>query len=164
MSVKKKDRHQAASEPLEFSRQLTHQALILTHAREFDETGKQIRKPGILAEGQPFFAFGKDCLDLSKRIHAKCYEALSIKLRNQETLEQRTKLHDQAVEYCKSILRLMDLCIYEYGENNKKKKKSFTYFSKLAYNTMKSIQDRINRDKLICEHEYHITIHHRRGR
>ena len=113
MSVRKKDRHQANDEPLEFSRRLTHQALILTHAREFNEKGEQIRRPGILAEGQPFFAFGKDCLDLSKRIHAKCYEALSIKLKDEESLKQRTELHKQAVEYCKSILRLMDLCIYE---------------------------------------------------
>ena len=164
MSVKKKDRHQACSEPLDFARRLTHQALILTHTREFDEFGKQIRKPGILAEGQPFFAFGRDCLDLSKRIHAKCYEALSIKLKDSNTLEQRTDLHKQAVEYCKSILRLMDLCIYEYGETNKKKRSSFTYFSKLAYDTMKSIQDRINRDKLIFEHNYYPSIHHRRGR
>lgn len=164
MSVRKKDRHQANDEPLEFSRRLTHQALILTHAREFNEKGEQIRRPGILAEGQPFFAFGKDCLDLSKRIHAKCYEALSIKLKDEESLKQRTELHKQAVEYCKSILRLMDLCIYEYGESNKKKRRSFIYFSTLTYNTMKSIQDRMNRDKLIYEHNYHPVRHYRRGR
>ena len=51
MSVKKKDRHVSQSEALQISRALVHQVLTLTHPREYDDTGKLVRRPGILAEG-----------------------------------------------------------------------------------------------------------------
>lgn len=154
MSVKKKDRHISMNEPLGKSRTLVHQILMITHPREFDKQGKQIRKPGLLGEGQPLQAFGLDILACGKRIHAACYQAGEIYLRDQKTLEERTRYHKQAIEHCDSILRQIDLCIFNYADKSKKKRKSFLYLAKLTLDTKHSLQDRMNRDQLIYNHKY----------
>jgi hypothetical protein len=44
-----------------------------------------------LGEGQPLMAFGYDLLRCGKSIHAACYTAVSIKLKDIETLNKRKK-------------------------------------------------------------------------
>ena len=80
MSVKTKDRHKSKRECLQKSRELVNYILVLTRPREFDESGKQVRKPGLLGEGQPFQAFGLDIIKCGKSIHAACYQASEIYL------------------------------------------------------------------------------------
>ncbi len=164
MSVKKKDRHVSRREALGKSRELVNQILIITRPREFDKDGKQIHKPGLLGEGQPLQAFGYDLLKCGKGIHAACYQASEIYLKDKESLEARNKYHRQAIEYCDSIFRQIDLCIYQYAKNNKSKRRSFEYLARLTKNTKESIQDRVNRDKLIFQHKYTPQQSFRRGR
>ena len=109
MSVKKKDRHVSKRECLGKSRELMNYILVLTRPREFDKDGKQIQKPGLLGEGQPLQAFGYDILTCGKRIHAACYDACEIYLKDEESLEARTKLHKQAIKYCDSLFRIIIL-------------------------------------------------------
>lgn len=80
MSVKTKDRHKSKRECLQKSRELVNYILVLTRPREFDEFGKQVKKPGLLGEGQPFQAFGLDIIKCGKGIHAACYQASEIYL------------------------------------------------------------------------------------
>lgn len=164
MSVKTKDRHVSKQECLGLSRVLVQQILIITHPREFDQNGKQIRKPGLLGEGQPLQAFGIDLLRCGKAIHAYCYQACEIYLKDKETLDKRTVLHRQAIEQCDSILRQLDLCIFEYASKSKKKRKSFEHIARLTRNVKRSIQDRLNRDNLIYHHNYVGPKRYRRGR
>lgn len=164
MSVKKKDRHVSKRESLEKSRELMNYILILTRPREFDQDGKQIHKPGLLGEGQPLQAFGYDILKCGKAIHAACYQASEIYLNSSETLKMRNNYHKQALEYCDSIFRQLDLCIYQYARNNKKKRNSFEHCARLVKAVKESIYDRINRDKLIYEHKYQPHKMLRRGR
>ena len=132
LSVKKKDRHQAKNECLGKSRVLTHQALIITRPPKYDrKTGKVIQKAGLLGEGQPLQAFGLDILRSAKAVHAYCYDASKINLKNEETLNERTMMHRKAIEHCRSILRQIDLCIFEYARDSKKKRKSFNYLAPL---------------------------------
>lgn len=164
MPVKVKDRHVSKQECLGLSRKLISQILILTRPREFNQDGKQIQKPGVLGEGQPLQAFGLDILRCGKAIHANCYQACEIYLKNEETLNKRTMYHKEAIKYCDSILRQLDLCIFEYGKNSKKKRKSFEYVARLTYNMKHSLQDRLNRDNLIYQHQYISDHRYRRGR
>ena len=154
MSVKTKDRHKSKRECLQKSRELMNYILILTRPREFNQDGKQIQKPGLLGEGQPLQAFGYDLLKCGKRIHAECYQACEIYLNSQETLKQREEYHKRAVALCDSIFRQIDLCIYQYAQNSKKKRNSFEHLARLTKATKESLQDRMNRDKLILEHVY----------
>lgn len=164
MSVKKKDRHVSKSEALGKSRELMNYILILTRPREFDKDGKQIQKPGLLGEGQPLQAFGYDIIRCGKAIHAACYSANEIYLKDEETLKTRNDYHKNAEKYCDSIFRQVDLCIYEYARNNKKKRRSFEHLARLTRDVKISLQDRINRDKLIFEHKYVAQKSFRRGR
>lgn len=164
MSVKVKDRHVSKRECLYKSRVLMEYILVLTRPREFDKDGKQKTKPGILGEGQPLLAFGSDILKCGKAIHAACYQACEIYLHDAETLKQRNKHHNQAIEYCDSLFRQIDLCIFQYARKNKKKRKSFEHLSRLVKSLKESLQDRLNRDKLIFEHNYTPDISFRRGR
>lgn len=164
MSVKVKDRHVSHNACLEDARKLVEQILVLTRPREFDKDGKQRTKPGLLGEGQPLQAFGLDILKCGKCIHAACYEASKVYLKNEETLEKRRKFYKQAIEYCNSILRQLDLCIFTYARNSKHKRRSFEYICRLTYALKISIQDRMNRDKLIYEHNYSTSPSVRRGR
>lgn len=154
MSVKKKDRHISMNEPLGKARTLMNQILLLTHPREFDSQGKQIRKPGLLGEGQAFQAFGLDILNCGKRLHAVCYQAGTINLRDKESFETRTKYHKDAIAYCDSIFRLLDICTFQYANKSQKKKKTFFCVAKLTKEVKSSIQERMNRDKLIYEDKY----------
>lgn len=162
MSVKKKDRHISKNDCLMQARELIKYLLILIRPREFDKDGKQIQKPGILGEGQPLQAFGIDLFTCGKRIHGACYQASRIYLKNEDTLKQRVEFYQQALEYCNAILRLLDLCIYTYGANSKKKRKSFEHCTRLTVAAKRSIQERINRDKLIYQHCYTAGPHYRR--
>lgn len=164
MSVKKKDRHISKGEALGKARELVSYTLILTRPRQFDENGKQIQKPGILGEGQPLQVFGIDIVTCAKRIHAACYEAYQINLKNEQTLIARNEYHLKAIEYCKSILRMIDFCINQYAKNNKKKRNSFEHLAHLTKIQIDCLQDRINRDKLIFEHNYKAPKIIRRGR
>lgn len=154
MSVKKKDRHISMNEPLGKSRTLMNQILLITHPREFDSNGHQLRKPGLLGDGQAFQCFGLDILNCGKRIHAACYQAGEIYLKDKASFDTRTKYHNDALEYCNSILRMLDLCIFQYAGQSKKKRQSFFYVGKLTRDVKHSIQDRMNRDKLIYEDKY----------
>ena len=164
MSVKKKDRHVSKRECLGKSRELMNYILVLTRPREFDKDGKQIQKPGLLGEGQPLQAFGYDILTCGKRIHAASYDACEIYLKDEESLEARTKLHKQAIKYCDSLFRIIDLCIFQYAKNNKKKRRSFECLARLVKAQKESLQDRLNRDKLIYEQKYEYPRLRRRGR
>ena len=164
MSVKKKNRHVSKSECLGKSRELIHYILILTRPRQFNEDGQQIQKPGLLGEGQPLQAFGYDMLTCGKRIHAACYDACRIYLKDAETLRARTELHQRAIDYCKSIMRMIDLCIFQYARNDKKKLRSFEHLARLVKLQLDSLYDRINRDKLIFEDKYKTPRRLHRGR
>lgn len=154
MSVRKKDRHVSSKESLEKSRALVNYILTLTRPRKFDSRGKQIQKPGILGEGQPYTAFGLDILNCGKKIHAACYQGVRIHLKDIDTLTQRRKYLKKGVEYCDTILRLTDLCIYQYALNSNKKMRSFNHLAELTRDVKTSLQDRINRDNLIYEQFY----------
>lgn len=154
MSVKKKDRHYANNDPLNHARKLMDYILILTRPRQFDENGEKIKKAGWLGEGQPLQAFGIDFLSLSKKIHAKCYNACHTTLKNKETLDYRTEQLRKALEYCDSIYRQLDYCIFHYGSNNKKKYRSFTHCARLVKELKDAIYTRLNKDKLIYEQKY----------
>ena len=65
-----------------------------------------------LGEGQPLQAFGYDIIKCGKGLHACCYEACKINLKDKETLAKRNDYHNKALEYCDSIFRQIDLCIY----------------------------------------------------
>lgn len=165
MSVRKKDRHVSKREALGKSRELMNYILILTRPREFDKDGQQIQRPGLLGEGQPFQAFGLDIIKCGKGIHAACYQASLINLKeDKSSLDSRNKYHKLAIEYCDSIFRQIDLCIYQYAKNNKKKRNSFEHLARLTKATKESIQDRINRDQLMYEHKYKAIKSYRRGR
>lgn len=164
MSVKKKDRHVSKRECLGKSRELMHYILTITRPREFDQDGKQVHKPGLLGEGQPLQAFGYDILTCGKRIHAACYDACEIYLQDEESLKARTQLHKQAIKYCDSLFRMIDLCIFQYAKNNKKKQRSFEHLARLVKAQKDSLYDRINRDKLIYEQKYQYPTIKRRGR
>ena len=138
--------------------------LILTRPREFDKDGKQIQKPGLLGEGQPLQAFGYDILTCGKRIHAACYDACQIYLKDKETLQARTDLHKLAIIYCDRLFRMIDLCIFQYAKNNKKKRRSFECLARLVKAQKESLLDRLNRDKLIYEQRYQAPKMRRRGR
>lgn len=163
MSVKVKDRHPSKHECLQKARELMDYILILTRPREFDKDGNQIQKPGLLGEGQPLQAFGYDLLACGKRIHADCYQAAEIYLNNQKTLSERTNYHRDAIKYCDSIFRLIDLCIYQYARNSKKKRKSFEHLARLNKTMKAALQDRMNRDKLIYQHQYTTEKRYRKG-
>lgn len=154
MSVKKKDRHISKQECLQKSRELINYLLILVRPREFNELGKQVRKPGILGEGQAFQMFGADLFKCGKTIHATCYQACEINLKNEASYLQRKQFWEKAIEFCNSILRQLDLCIYLYALNNQKKRKSFEHLARLTKEMKNSLQDRLNRDKLIYEQHY----------
>lgn len=164
MSVKTKDRHISKRHSLYKARELMGYILVLTRPREFDKDGKQICKPGLLGEGQPLQAFGLDIIKCGKGIHACCYEASKINLKDKDTLTKRNEYHNKAIEYCDSIFRQIDLCIFQYAQNSKKKRKSFEHLARLTKVTKEAIQDRKNRDKLILEHSYKQTKSFRRGR
>lgn len=164
MSVKSKDRHVSKNDVLQKARVLMNQILVLTHPREFNHDGKQIKKPGLLGEGQPLQAFGLDIIKCGKSIHACCYQASKIYLKNKDTLDARRGYYLQAIEYCDSIFRQIDLCIFQYAKNSTKKRKSFEYLARLTMQMKQSLQDRLNRDKLIYEQNYTPQKSHRRGR
>lgn len=163
MSVKVKDRHPSKHECLQKARELMDYILILTRPREFDKDGKQIQKPGLLGEGQPLQAFGYDLIACGKRIHADCYQAAEIYLNSEDTLSKRTMYHKHAIECCDSVFRQIDLCIYQYARKNKKKRRSFVHLARLNKAMKESLQDRINRDNLIHQHQYSAGKKYRRG-
>lgn len=138
--------------------------LVLTRPREYDKDGKQIQRPGLLGEGQPLQAFGYDLLKCGKTIHSMCYQSCEIYLKDKESFEERNKFHKQAINYCDSIFRQIDLCIFQYAKNNKKKRRSFEHLARLNREMKLSLQDRMNRDKLIFEHNYNPSKVYRRGR
>lgn len=159
MAVKKKDRSVSKNDVLNKSRVLTEYTLVLTRPREFDKDGKQIQKPGKLGEGQPLQAFGLDILKCGKGIHAACFQASKIYLKDEESLKARRQLYEKALEYCRVIFQEVDLCIFTYAKNNKEKRKSFAHLAYLTKQMKDSIDDRINCDQLIYNHEYSPTKH-----
>ena len=154
MAVKKVDRKLARLEPLYKARDLFSYILILTHPAEYNQDGKRTRRSGILGEGQPLQVFGYDIINCGKKIHANCYEASEIRLRNKKTLEEKVHYNEEAIKYCDCILRLIDLCIAQYAQENKKKFKSFMHLAELTRLTKSSILERINKDRLIYEQNY----------
>ena len=159
MAVKKKDRSVSKNDVLNKARSLVMYTLVLIHPREFDKDGKQIRKPGILGEGQPLQAFGLDIFKCGRRIHAACYQASKIYLKDEQTLKARRELYDQALENCRVIFQLIDLCIVAYAQNNKAKRRSFAHLGYLTKEVKDAVDDRKNRDILIYNHEYSPSKH-----
>lgn len=151
MSVKKKDRHLSRSECLNLARKLVMQVMIITRPAIQEDDGKII-KPGILGTGQAFSAFGADLLRSSKAVHANCYQAVQIYIKDAETLSKRNEFFKHALDQCDSILRQLDLCIYQYARNNKKKRKSFAYVAQLTKDMKDGIYTRMNLDNLILQH------------
>ena len=66
----------------------------------------------------------------------------------------RKEYWNQAIAYCDSIFRQVDLCIFEYAQKNQKKRRSFEHLARLTKAMKESLQDRINRDQLIYKHTY----------
>lgn len=151
MSVKKKDRHLSRSECLNKARKLVQQTLILTRPAITNDDGS-ITKAGILGSGQPYYAFGIDLFNSAKAIHANCYQAVDIYIKDQKTLNSRNEFFKKALSYCDSILRLLDLCIFQYGQTNKKKMRSFLYVAELTKSIKDSIYERMNLDNMILQH------------
>lgn len=77
-----------------------------------------------------------------------------LRLKDMDTLTQRREYFQKGIEYCDVILRLTDLCIYQYALNSAKKQRSFEHLAKLTRDVKISIKDRINRDNLIYEQKY----------
>ena len=154
MAVKKVDRKLARLEPLYKARDLFNYILTLTHPAEYNKDGKRTRRSGILGEGQPLQVFGYDIITCGKKIHANCYEASEIRLKNKETLGEKNKYYKEAIKYCDCILRLVDLCIAQYAQENKRKFKSFMHLAELTKISKDSIKERMNKDKLIYEQQY----------
>lgn len=150
MAVKKADRHKSRSECLEKSRKLVVQALSLTRPAMENDDGSHI-KPGPLGYGQPFYAFGNDIMSCAKKVHAECYKATEIYIKEKEDMDKRNEYFHKALEYCDSILRQLDLCIFAYAQNNKKKRKSFYYMARLTNDQKSSIYDRMNLDTFIVK-------------
>ena len=153
MSVKKKDRHLAKNDSLNHTRKLINQVLILTRPYQKFPDGTCI-KPGILGNPQYFQMFGANIVKYSKLIHTNVYLGIKTKLKNKESLEKRKEYFTNALNYCDIVLQDLDLCIYNYAQNNKKKKKSFEYVANLTYTVKKSLKDRINRDKILYDRYY----------
>nr|DAQ93893.1 MAG TPA: hypothetical protein [Caudoviricetes sp.] len=153
MSVRKKDRHQSKNDYLNDARKLVHQVLILVRPYQELDDGSHI-KPGILGNPYYYSAFGADILKCAKNAHGYAFSASLINLKNKKTLVERADYFNKSIRYCDSILRQLDLCIYEYGLNNKKKNKSFKYVAKLTYKLKQNLLDRINRDNLIYSQRY----------
>ena len=151
MSVKKKDRHLSRSECLNRSRKLVQQTLILTRPVIVNDDGTTT-KPGILGSGQPYYAFGIDLFNNAKAIHANCYQAVDIYIKDQESLDTRNKFFKKALNYCDSVLRLLDLCIFQYGQTNQKKMRSFLFVAQLTKSIKDSIYERMNLDNMILQH------------
>lgn len=151
MSVKKKDRHLSRSECLNLARNLTMQVMTITRPAIQTDDGKII-KPGILGTGQAFTAFGADLLRSAKAVHANCYQAVQIYIKDAETLRQRNEFFKKAIEQCDSMLRQLDLCIFQYARKNKKKRKSFAYVAKLVFDAKQGMYTRMNLDNLILQH------------
>ena len=154
MAVKKKDRHQARNDCLAKCRKIVEQALLLTRPPVYNsKTGKRVRRAGKLGEGQPFQVFGLDIMRCSKNAHGACYDASNVHLKDEDTLNRRTEYHEKAIEQLRCILRLLDLCIFEYG-TSKEKRKSFYFMAKIVNEGIDSIKDRINRDNIIYRTKY----------
>ena len=151
MSVKKKDRHLSRSECLNKARKLVQQVMILTRPAIPNEDGT-VTKPGILGAGQPYYAFGIDLFNCAKQIHANCYQAVDIYIKDQETLDTRNEFFKKAIEYCDCIMRLLDLCIFQYTQKNKRKMRSFSYVAELTRSVKMSIYERMNLDNMILQH------------
>ena len=140
MSVKIKDRHISKQHCLYKTRELMDYILVLTCPREFDKDGKQICKPGLLGEGQPLQAFGLDIIKCGKGIHACCYEANKINLKDKDTLTRRNEYHNKAIEYCDSVFRQIDLYIFQYARNSNKKRRSFEHEDKVRHASFKYLK------------------------
>ncbi len=151
MSVKKKDRHLSRSECLNRARILVHQVMILTRPMIINDDGTKT-KPGILGDGQAFQSFGSDLLRSAKAIHAYCYRGVDIYIKTKEDLDKRNEYFKKAIEQCDSILRLLDLCIFQYARKNKRKMRSFAYVCQLSKNVKSGIQERMNLDNMILQH------------
>jgi len=124
--------------------------MILTRpALEHD--GGSRTKPGILGYGQPYTAFGADLFRTAERIHANCYQANSIFIKCKADMDKRNEYFKTAIDLCDSILRILDLCIYQYALNNKKKRKSFNYVAKLTWELKKCIYERKRLDNFILQ-------------
>ena len=151
MSVKKKDRHLSRSECLNRARKLVLQVMILVRPIIQNDDGS-VTKPGILGTPMAFQSFGNDILKCAKNVHAECYQAVEIYIKTPEDLNNRNSHFKQAIEYCDSILRLLDLCIFQYARNNKRKRKSFAFVAFLAKNVKDGIYQRMNLDNMILQH------------
>lgn len=151
MSVKKKDRHLSRSDCLNLARKLVSQVMTLTRPAVENDDGT-VTKPGILGTGQAFSAFGADLLRSAKAVHANCYQAVDIYIKDAETLTRRNEFFKKAIDQCDSILRQIDLCIYQYARHNKKKRKSFKFVAKLTHIMKDGIYTRMNLDNLILQH------------
>lgn len=127
------------------------QTMILTRPAIQNDDGTVI-KPGILGAGQAFTAFGADLLRSAKAVHANCYQAVQIYIEDADTLKKRNEYFKKALEQCDSMLRQLDLCIYQYARKNKKKRKSFVFVAKLVRDAKDGIHIRMNLDSLILQH------------
>lgn len=108
-------------------------------------------KPGILGTGQAYYAFGIDLLRSAKAVHANCYQAVDIYIKDAETLAARNEFFKKAIEQCDSMLRQLDLCIYQYARKNKKKRRSLGFVCKLIFDMKNGIYTRMNLDNLILQ-------------
>lgn len=152
MAVKKKDRKVSENSYLNDARALVKQIAILTRGPEVLEDGRT-SKPGLLGNSRDFQAFGCNLLNSSKRAHGCAYQASKTHLKDLKTLETRAEFYYKSIAYCDSMLRELDLCKFMH-QNSKKKTNSLNYVVKLVYTLKQSLQDRINRDKLIYEQQY----------
>ena len=108
MSVKVKDRHISKQHCLYKARDLMGYILVLTRPREFDKDGKQICNLDCLERVNLFRRFGLDIIKCGKGIHACCYEASKINLKDKDTLTRRNEYHNKPlniviVSFAKSI-------------------------------------------------------------
>lgn len=135
------------------ARRAMSQALIIGHPEEYNNKGQKIRRAGVLGKGQAYTIFGSDIIRNAKLAHGLCYSASKIHLKDEETLNKRVEKHEKAIEYCRSTLRQLDFCLREYGRTESKRR-SINYMSKIAFDMIKALQDRINRDRLIYKQHY----------
>lgn len=153
LAVKKKDRKLAKNDSLNHSRRLVNQVLIITRPRQQNPDGTY-SKPGILGNPHHFQVFGANIIKFAKLVHLNTQLGHQIKIKDEKTYLQRKEYFTNAINYCDVVLQDLDLCIFHYASNNKKKRKSLEYVAKLTYTTKQSLYDRINRDKMIYNTHY----------
>lgn len=152
ISVKKNKRKASKTECLLKARELVYYVLTITKPRIQQEDGKYT-KAGVLGTTYFYHAFGNDLFESSKAVHANALAALDIRFKNKKQYEQRRAYLERAVQYCNSMLRVIDLCKFEPNLQSKRRRKAVNHLANLVYETKKKLNYRIENDRDIFQNQ-----------